>query len=212
MGTDFCDDFTDPERARMGYQQVFREGRVQDYELEIRRRDGHLTPVLYNSSLYRDEEGQVAGDFAAACDISKRKRAEEELRINGQRLALAMKAGRSGASEWDIQNNIHVWSPEIEELCGAAPGEFGSGYESWESLLLPEDLEKAWAAIQELLRTGEFQSEWRIRRNDGQIRWLAARALVLFDDAGRPTQILGINLDLTDRRFLVRGREAAPKK
>jgi PAS domain S-box-containing protein len=197
----------------MGYQQVFREGRVQDYELEIRRRDGHLTPVLYNASLYRDEEGQVAGVFAAACDISKRKRAEEELRIDGQRLALAMKAGRSGAFEWDIQINIHVWSPEIEELYGVAPGEFGSGYESWESLLLPEDLEKARAAIQESLRTGEFQSEWRIRRrNDGQIRWLAARAVVLCDDAGRPTEMLGINLDLTDRRFLVRGREAAPKE
>jgi hypothetical protein len=42
-----------------------------------------------------------------------------------------------------LQNNIHVWSPEIEELYGVAPGEFGSGYESWESLLLPEDLEKA---------------------------------------------------------------------
>ena len=57
IGTDFSDYFTDPERARLGYQKVFREGSVQDYELAIRRSDGHVTPVLYNASVYRDEGG-----------------------------------------------------------------------------------------------------------------------------------------------------------
>ena len=80
MGTDFADYFTDPGKARAGYEQVFREGLVQDYELEIRRRDGHVTPVLYNASVYRDEAGDVIGVFAAARDISERKRAEEKIR------------------------------------------------------------------------------------------------------------------------------------
>ena len=79
IGTDFSDYFTDPQKARAGYQQVFREGFVQDYELEVRHRDGHLRPVLYNASLYRDEAGQVMGVFAAARDITQRKRAEEAL-------------------------------------------------------------------------------------------------------------------------------------
>ncbi len=80
IGTDFSDYFTDPGKARAGYEQVFREGLIRDYELEIRRRDGHLTPVLYNASVYRDEAGRVIGVFAAARDISERKRAEEEIR------------------------------------------------------------------------------------------------------------------------------------
>ncbi len=80
IGTDFSDYFSDPERARAGYQQVFREGSVRDYELEIRRRDGGLTAVLYNASLYRDESGAAAGVFAAARDITARKRAEDDLR------------------------------------------------------------------------------------------------------------------------------------
>ena len=66
IGTDFSDYFTDPERARAGYQQVFRDGTVRDYELEISHSDGHVTPVLYTATLYRDEGGQVAGIFAAA--------------------------------------------------------------------------------------------------------------------------------------------------
>jgi PAS domain S-box-containing protein len=83
IGTDFCDYFTDREKAEQGYQQAFREGSVQDYELEILHRDGHTTPVLYNASVYRHKEGAVAGVFAAARDITGRKRAEQEvLRLN----------------------------------------------------------------------------------------------------------------------------------
>jgi PAS domain S-box-containing protein len=83
IGTDFSDYFTDREKARLGYQQAFREGSVQDYELQIRHRDGHITPVLYNASVYRHEGGAIAGVFAAARDITGRKRAEQEvLRLN----------------------------------------------------------------------------------------------------------------------------------
>ncbi len=80
IGTDFSACFTEPERARAGYQQVFREGWVQDYELEIRHRGGQVTPVLYNATVYWDAGGQVVGVFAAARDISQRKHAERELR------------------------------------------------------------------------------------------------------------------------------------
>jgi hypothetical protein len=79
IGTDFSDYFTEPEKARQGYQQVFAVGSVTDYPLTIRHRDGRLTDVLYNASVYRDVEGNVLGVFAAARDITVRKRMEEEL-------------------------------------------------------------------------------------------------------------------------------------
>ncbi|MFA7097813.1 MAG: PAS domain S-box protein, partial [Gammaproteobacteria bacterium] len=79
IGTDFSDYFTEPARARAGYEQVFREGAVRDYELAIRHRDGRITPVLYNASVYRDEHGEVIGVYAVARDITSVKRAEEAL-------------------------------------------------------------------------------------------------------------------------------------
>jgi len=85
LGTDFCDYFTEPDRARDGYRQVFSEGLVRDYPLELRHRDGSLTSVLYNASVYRDESGAVAGVFAAARDITKRRRAEAALQAERQR-------------------------------------------------------------------------------------------------------------------------------
>ena len=79
IGKDFSKYFTEPEKARAGYQQVFRNGTVRDYPLEIRCLDGHVIPVLYNASVYKDIYGRVIGVFAAARDITKRKRAEEAL-------------------------------------------------------------------------------------------------------------------------------------
>ena len=86
IGTDVSIYFTEPERAIAGYQQVFRDGIIRDYELAIQNSDGRIIPVLYNASVYRDNAGEVIGVFAAARDITERKRAEQELHILNKEL------------------------------------------------------------------------------------------------------------------------------
>lgn len=93
IGTDFSDYFTDPEKARTGYRRVFREGTVRDYELGIRHRNGQVTPVLYNASVYLNGAGAVVGVFAAARDITERKRLEEQLRQSQKMEAVGLLAG-----------------------------------------------------------------------------------------------------------------------
>lgn len=85
IGTDFSNYFTEPGQARESYQQVFAKGLVTDYPLTIRHRDGRLTDVLYNASLYKDSRGNVVGVFAAARDVTARKQAEAELAEQRQR-------------------------------------------------------------------------------------------------------------------------------
>ncbi|MDD1703340.1 MAG: PAS domain S-box protein [Methanoregula sp.] len=80
VGTDFSDYFTDKKKAKAGYERAFHDGTVTDYELEIRNRDGHVIPVLYNATVYRGTAGNVVGVFASARDITERKTAEMELR------------------------------------------------------------------------------------------------------------------------------------
>jgi PAS domain S-box-containing protein len=82
VGTDFSDYFTEPEKAKAGYETAFRDGVVTDYALEIRHRNGQVIPVLYNATVYHDESGNVTGVFAAARDITKRREAEEALRAS----------------------------------------------------------------------------------------------------------------------------------
>ena len=79
IGSDFSNYFTEPEEAREGYQQVFKEGLVRDYPLAIRHVTGRITDVLYNATTYKDEKGSVLGIFAAARDITERKKVEEQL-------------------------------------------------------------------------------------------------------------------------------------
>src|SRR5947209_2368068 len=70
IGTDFSDYFTESAKARDGYQQVFSNGFVTDYPLTIRHKEGRLTDVLYNASVYKDTADKVLGVFAAARDVT----------------------------------------------------------------------------------------------------------------------------------------------
>jgi len=77
IGTDFFDYFTEPDKAREGYKQVFAKGFVADYPLTIR--DHKLTDVLFNGSVYKDEQGNVLGIVVVARDITQQKKYEKEL-------------------------------------------------------------------------------------------------------------------------------------
>jgi PAS domain S-box-containing protein len=80
IGSDFSSYFTDPGKANAGYKKVFTDGSVRDYPLAIRRKSGKIIDVLYNATVYWNEAGEVQGVFAAARDVTERKRAEEALR------------------------------------------------------------------------------------------------------------------------------------
>lgn len=77
IGTDFFDYFTEPEKARAGYEEIFAKGFVSDFPLTIR--DHKLTDVLFNGSVYKDEQGNVLGVVVVARDITEQKRTEKEL-------------------------------------------------------------------------------------------------------------------------------------
>ena len=79
IGTDFSDYFTEPEKARETYQQVFSKGFVTDYPLTMRHKLGKQTNVLYTASLYKDVRGNVLGVFAAARDVTAQRQAETEV-------------------------------------------------------------------------------------------------------------------------------------
>jgi len=79
IGSDFCRYFTVPEKAQLAYQRAFSNGSVKDFPLAIQNITGEITHVIYNASIYRNENGDVAGVVAAARDITERKRYEAEL-------------------------------------------------------------------------------------------------------------------------------------
>lgn len=85
IDTDFCDYFTEPQKAREAYQKIFINGFVADCPLTIRH---NMRDVLYNASVYSDEEGNVLGGFAAARDITSLKKQEKEILALNEELKL----------------------------------------------------------------------------------------------------------------------------
>ena len=77
--TDFFDYFTEPQKAREVYQEVFAKGSVADSPLTLRHKNGKLTNVLFNGSVYKDDNGKVLGVVIVARDVTEQKRIETEL-------------------------------------------------------------------------------------------------------------------------------------
>jgi PAS domain S-box-containing protein len=224
IGTDFSDYFTEPEKARKGYQQVFMHGEVRDYPLEIRHKNGHITPVLYNASVYKDESGRIIGVFAAARDISDLKKAEEALKKaynsleekvkertvqleeaynslleNERRLNEAQKIAHIGNWDWDIVNEKTYWSDEIYRIGRTTPREFGLPYNEFLSCVHPDDRSYVDSAIKEALNGKTFSIDHRIITTDGEERTVHAQAEVIFDE-NTPIRMRGIVQDITERK------------
>ncbi|MEJ7597829.1 MAG: PAS domain S-box protein [Kofleriaceae bacterium] len=86
IGAPFKNYFTDPARAEQAINRVLAEGKVTNYELTARARDGHLTVVSYNATTYHDRDRRLQGVFAAARDITERIRFEQALQLKNAEL------------------------------------------------------------------------------------------------------------------------------
>jgi PAS domain S-box-containing protein len=114
IGTDFSHYFTDPQNAQVGYQRVFEKGFVSDYPLTIKHKNGKLTDVSYNASVYKDAEGNVLGIFAAARDVTEQKWAIE-LRIANKELAFQNNEKEKRAQELIIANKELAFQNDEKE-------------------------------------------------------------------------------------------------
>ena len=201
IGTDFSDYFTDPEQARAGYQQVFREGFVRDYPLELRHRDGRITSVLYNASVYRDEDGNVAGIFAAARDITKRKQAEEALRLSEQRFSSMVEAVRDYAIIFlEPDGRVASWNKGAERIKGYRAEEIVGQHFS--RFYTPAGIAngKPDRELQVASSEGRFEDEdWRVRKNGTQF-WANVIVTALRDASGNVHGFVKITRDLTARK------------
>jgi PAS domain S-box-containing protein len=191
------------ERHQAHRTTFFSQPRIRpmgaDLQLSGLRKDGTEFPVEILLSPMQTPEGTLV--TSAIRDISERKMTEEALRASEERLRLAQRAAHIGTFDWNIRTDVNTWTPEMEAMYGLPPGRFGGTHAAFESLVHPDDRARLRELVEVTLRAGKpTQAEWRTVWPDGSVHWLAAHWQVLTNDSGEASRVIGVNIDVTERK------------
>jgi two-component system CheB/CheR fusion protein len=161
--------------------------------------------------------GLVMGAAITERDVARRRAAREyeHLQISEERLRLALDAGNMGVWDWNIATSEVKWSDNLEAIHGLYRGAFPETFEGFQALVHPDDRELVDSAVRRAVEAGTgYEVEFRNIRSDGRTGWMSGKGRVLRDGEGRPARMLGVAMDVTERRALaeelgLRARELA---
>ncbi len=192
--------YEDPKDRVALIERVQRDGRVSNYPLRLKHKDGRPVDVLLSTSLIQSEGRALLQTMCV--DITDRVRAQEELAEASRRLREAVRAGNVGLWDWDLATNRVQYSPEWKRQIGYDEHEITDSFEEWQSRVHPEDLAPTLARVHRAIADGsaEYFTEFRFRHKDGSYRWILAQSSVFCDEAGRPSRVLGSHIDITERK------------
>ena len=154
--------------------------------------DRHYMPL-------RDDAGEVVGMLGVVRDVTTRRQAQDALRSSEAKLRTAVEAAGIGLWSWDMQRDEVAWDDTLTALFDLPPGAAPPTREAYLRLLHPEDRERVGGGIARGVAGGRgWESEYRIQRSDGTVRWVLTKANVVHHE-GR-TVAYGALLDISERK------------
>ncbi len=191
----------------MSDESTSREQLIQELA-EVRRRLDAAEQALHQqeaNAAGHEQVEQVYRSIAnlAVLDVTERERAMEALRASEEELTLTLDATTDGIWKWDFESNEFFFSSRYYTMLGYEPGEFPASYESWMSLIHPDDLQQALAVAEEYLATkpDNYENEFRLRTKSGDYRWIRTEARVVArDERGQALRMIGNHWDITERK------------
>ncbi len=193
------------------WRSFLEQGRVKA-EFRLLRADGTIRDVEYSvtANILPNRHLSVLRDITA------RKQTEVALQASEARIRLALEAADMGTWEMNLETGAIIESERKRAMLGLAPGQFNSDLESWRSRLHPDDVERVLAEFAQAIclqqrcalraprfanaNLSEYNTQYRVLWADGTIRWIASIGKVLRDDTGKPVRVVGVAMDITERK------------
>ena len=153
----------------------------------------------YNQTL---EQQVTERTLLLSQEIEERQQVENALRQSEEQRRLTMDFSYIGSWNWNIVENITEWNDNHVRLLGLVPGEVESSYQAWRDRVHSEDVERVEQAVAVALATHtDFEAEYRVIYPDGTIHWLVGRGRGIYNEAEQPVRMLGVILDISDRKL-----------
>jgi PAS domain S-box-containing protein len=191
-----------PDRWRQIHQRCL-AGVVEkcDEDLFVRA-DGLNQWLRWEVRPWYNNNNEICGIIIFSEDITQRKQLEIDLKISEERLRLTLDLTGIGSWDWNIQTYQSLWNDNQFLNWGIEPKSVVPSYTIWQQQIHPDDLERVEQELQKALQTQiPYHAEYRIyRQNDGTVHWMMEKAHFLCDESGQPMRMLGITMDITERK------------
>ncbi len=160
---------------------------------------GRGEPFDIRQSTIREVNAVGAALKRARRDIDQ---GSAELRKSEEHLRAAAEAAQFGTHEYDVVNDRTMRSSQFLAILGADPADATATFETGLDFVHPDDRESTRGRKRQILdgAGGRYELEYRLRRRDGRVRWVMDRGRVIRDDAGKALRVIGVVLDITDKK------------
>jgi two-component system, cell cycle sensor histidine kinase and response regulator CckA len=179
------------------YHSSFDSRHAFQMEYRLRGADGEYRWILESGTpVHRG--GEFVGFIGSCIDITEQKLIEERMRASESRLLKAQRLAKVGSWERDLAAERILWSDEMHRIFGT-PGSAPSNFPTFLNCVHSEDRERIMEADREILSTNALvDTEYRIIRPNGEIRFLRSIVEAIRNDEGAPVRIVGVTQDITD--------------
>lgn len=186
-----------PESLQHCKDALNRTGRWEG-ELNHQARDGRRMVVESRMTLVREADSALV--LEANRDVTERKRAEEAIRVNEERLRLAQLAAEMGVFDLELPSRKQTWSPRVFEIFGLPAGTSQPSFEDALRFVHPEDRALVEEQAVPMFAGKPVHFDHRIVLPDGDVRWVEIYGKGGGDEAGQPVRYLGTCRDITERK------------